>query len=256
MTHWIRFERDRVVGFGQLNGDVIEEFSGDMFGDAKPAGNSLSLSAVNLLTPCIPSKIVALWNNSRSICLKQKRDEPTTPLFFLKASNTYLPSGGVIRKPNTHDGPIVYEAELGIVIGQVCKEIPEADVDRYVFGYTCVNDVTAPRVVTEVSSFAQWSKAKGFDTFTPFGPIISTGIEVDTLSIRAELNGRERQNYSVDDYFFRPDTVVSEISQSMTLYPGDIISCGTGLGALPMKPGSTIDVIIDSIGRLENTFQA
>ncbi len=101
----------------------------------------------------------------------------------------------------------------------------------------------------------QWARAKGFDTFGVFGPAIVTGADLSGSAIRAELNGRERQNYPVSDLFMQPAEIVSKLSQSMTLEPGDLIACGTGPGALPMKPGATIDVIIDGVGTLSNTYE-
>jgi 2-keto-4-pentenoate hydratase/2-oxohepta-3-ene-1,7-dioic acid hydratase in catechol pathway len=126
-----------------------------------------------------------------------------------------------------------------------------------VFGYTCVNDATALQLIREDPSFPQWTRAKNFDTFAPFGPGIVTGVAPEALAamaIRAELNGRERQNYPVGDLFFSPLELVSLISRDMTLEPGDIISCGTGPGAVPMKPGDRIDIVIDGIGRLGNDY--
>lgn len=256
MAHWVRFTRDGDAGFGTLVGETITVHEGDMFGDATPTGASVALTDVELQTPCKPSKIVALWNNSRSAAEKQGLTQPEYPLFFLKGPNTYLAPGGTIRKPASYEGRVIYEAELGIVIGKACKEVSEADAPAHIFGYTCVNDVTAMQLLDADPSFPQWARAKGFDTFGPFGPAIATDIDLTGASIRAELNGRERQNYPVSDLFVQPAALVSQISQCMTLKPGDIISCGTGPGALPMRPGMTIDIIIDGIGTLSNTYDA
>ena len=180
---------------------------------------------------------------------------PAEPLFFIKASNTCLPSGGVIRKPASYDGRVIYEAELGVVIGKTCSQVSEEEATDHIFGYTCFNDVTALSLLDADPTFPQWVRAKGFDSFGVFGPVIDTQVDPDGLTIRAELNGRERQNYPVNELFYSPRELVSHISKNMTLLPGDIIACGTGPGALPMKSGMTIDVIIDPIGRLSNPFQ-
>lgn len=255
MAHWVRFTRNGTTGFGTLDGETIAVHEGDMLaGAASPTGESLALADVGLLTPCTPGKIVALWNNSRSAAEKQGLSQPDYPLFFLKGPNTYLAPGGTIRKPASYDGRVIYEAELGIVIGRRCKDVSEADAAGHIFGYTCVNDVTAMQLLDADPTFPQWARAKGFDTFGPFGPAIATDIDLATATIRAELNGRERQNYPVSDLFVQPAALVSQLSQSMTLEPGDIISCGTGPGALPMRPGMTIDIVIDGIGRLSNTY--
>jgi 2-keto-4-pentenoate hydratase/2-oxohepta-3-ene-1,7-dioic acid hydratase in catechol pathway len=254
MTAWLRFDGTDGPGFGALIGDAIALFEGDMFGIATPTGETLALSETTLLPPCVASKMVALWNNSKSAAEKQELGQPEDPLFFLKGPNTYLAPGGVIRKPATYDGRVIYEAELGIVIGKTCKDVDETGAAACIFGYTCVNDVTALQVLDADPTFPQWARAKGYDTFGPFGPVIATDIDISAATIRAELNGRERQNYPVSDLFLQPAALVSRLSRFMTLEVGDIVSCGTGPGALPMKPGATIDIIIDGIGTLSNTY--
>jgi 2-keto-4-pentenoate hydratase/2-oxohepta-3-ene-1,7-dioic acid hydratase in catechol pathway len=150
---------------------------------------------------------------------------------------------------------MVYEGELGIVIGRTCKEITEAEADDHIFGYSCINDVTALDLIDKDPTFAQWARAKSFDTFGAYGPVVATGLDVDNLVIRTEFNGRERQNYPVSDLIHPPRRLVSLLSHDMTLFPGDVICCGTSIGAAPMKrPSNTIEVIIDGIGTLTNSF--
>jgi 2-keto-4-pentenoate hydratase/2-oxohepta-3-ene-1,7-dioic acid hydratase in catechol pathway len=259
MTNWVRFEDGGRTGFGVLGdaGDSIDVYDGDMFAGARPAGRAVALSSVRLLAPAVPSKIVALWNNSRMAAEKQKIEPPLRPLYFIKTANAYLAPGAPISKPASYDGRIIFEAELGVVIGRTCCDVAVEDAAAHVFGYTCVNDVTALQLIREDQSFPQWTRAKNFDTFAPFGPGIVTAIAPEALggmAIRAELNGRERQNYPVGDLFFSPLELVSLISRDMTLEPGDVISCGTGPGAVPMKPGDRIDIVIDGVGRLGNDF--
>ncbi|MDH5750373.1 MAG: fumarylacetoacetate hydrolase family protein [Rhodospirillales bacterium] len=255
MTHWIRFKHENVEDFGSVEGEVITIFEGNLFSNPVATQKTLPLAEVKVLTPCQPGKVVALWNNSKSLAEKNNQAAPEEPLYFLKAPNTFLASGETIQKPESYDGRVLYEGELGVVIGKTCKNVPEQDAAGVILGYTCVNDVTALQLIEKDPSFPQWTRAKGFDSFCPIGPVIATGLDPNTLSIKAMLNGRERQNYSVSDMFFAPEALVSLISRDMTLYPGDIISCGTGPGALPMKPGSTIDVVIDGIGTLSNTYE-
>lgn len=254
MTAWVGFAGEDGPGFGTLICGVIAVFEGDMFRGATPTGETVPLDDTELSIPCVPSKIVALWNNSKSAAEKQGLEQPADPLFFVKGPNTYLAPGGTIRKPSGYNGRVIYEAELGIVIGKTCKEVDEDDAGDFIFGYTCVNDVTALQILDADPTFPQWARAKGYDTFGPFGPVIATDIDISGASIRAELNGRERQSYPVSDLFLQPAELVSRLSQFMTLQPGDIVSCGTGPGALPMRPGVTIDVSIDGIGTLSNTY--
>lgn len=255
MANWVRFEQNGNSCFGTLDGETIVVHAGDMFAGPSPSGETVARADVTLLTPCVPGKFIALWNNSRSAAEKQGLEKPEYPLFFLKPSTTYLAPGGVIRKPAAYDGRVIYEAELGIVIGKPVSNVDAAAAADAIFGYTCVNDVTAMQLLDADPSFPQWARAKGFDTFGAFGPGIMTDVDVSGSSIRAELNGRERQNYPVADLFMQPAEIVAKLSESMTLEPGDLIACGTGPGALPMKPGAKIDVIIDGIGTLSNTYE-
>jgi 2-keto-4-pentenoate hydratase/2-oxohepta-3-ene-1,7-dioic acid hydratase in catechol pathway len=173
----------------------------------------------------------------------------------LKAPNSYWPANRPIERPATYAGKIIYEGELGVVIGKKCFNVSEAEAGDYIFGYTCVNDVTAFDVLNADPSFAPWARAKSYDTFGVFGPVIATGIDPEELTIRAILDGEERQNYPVADMLMKPARLVSAISRDMTLMPGDIIACGTSIGAGKMKPGSTIEVAIDGIGTLKNRFE-
>ena len=126
---------------------------------------------------------------------------------------------------------------------------------QYVFGYTCVNDVTIPSLLNRDPTFAQWTRAKGFDTFCPFGPAIATGLEPSQLTVKTLLDGQLRQDYAISDMIFSVPELVSRISQDMTLEPGDVISCGTSLGVGSMRPGSTVEIEIAGIGRLSNPFE-
>lgn len=255
MAHWVRYESNGQVGFGTLSDGQIAVHEGDLFAGASPTGDSIALDSVTLLTPCEPGKMIALWNNSKSAAEKQELETPEYPLFFLKPSSSYLAPDGAIRKPASYDGRVIYEAELGVVIGKVCANVDEGTAADAIFGYTCVNDVTALQLLNADPSFPQWARAKGFDTFGAFGPAIVTDTDISGSTIRAELNGRERQNYPVSDLMMQPAEIVARLSKSMTLHPGDLIACGTGPGALPMKPGATIDIIIDGVGTLSNTYE-
>jgi 2-keto-4-pentenoate hydratase/2-oxohepta-3-ene-1,7-dioic acid hydratase in catechol pathway len=152
---------------------------------------------------------------------------------------------------------VVYEGELGVVVGARIKSATIAEAAAAIFGYTCVNDVTAFELIHEDASFEQWTRAKSFDGFAPFGPVIATGVDAAGLVVRTLLNGRERQNYPVSDMIFTPAEIVSRLSQDMTLEPGDVIACGTTtVGIAPMRPGAVVEVAIDGVGVLRNVFGA
>ncbi len=256
MTHWIRFEHAGERAFGTLENGTITVHQGDLFESPKATSEKIALESVKVLTPCVPSKMVALWNNFHALAEKLKLEPLDEPLYFLKANSSFLGTGETIRRPSSYDGRVVYEGELGIVIGKVCRSVPEEVAQDHVFGYTCINDVTAVDLLNKDPTFAQWTRAKSFDTFGVFGPVIATGLDPLALSIRTVLNGDERQNYPVADMIFPPARLVSRISQDLTLEPGDVIACGTSLGVGSMKePSNTVEVTIEGIGTLANVFE-
>ena len=254
MTQWIRVKFNGDIKFGDLDNGQVSVHSGDMFDGPTPTSETIPLSSVEVLTPCLPTKIIGLWNNFGAVAAKNDLDQPPEPLYFFKPPSGILAPGGTIIRPKSYDGRVFFEGELGVVIGKRCKDVSMAEVAEYVLGYTCVNDATALQIISEDPSFPQWSRAKSFDTFTPFGPVIATDLDPQSLQVTAQLNGKIRQDYPVNDMFFSPLELVQRISRGMTLLPGDIITCGTSLGALPMKPGSTVEIHIDGIGTLSNTF--
>ncbi|HVY58890.1 MAG TPA: fumarylacetoacetate hydrolase family protein [Xanthobacteraceae bacterium] len=255
MAKWLRFEHGGRTGFGTLAHGIISVYAGDMFAAPTPTGETIALSEVAVATPSTPSKMICLWNNFQELAAKLDVPPPDEPLYLLKAPNAFLPHGGTIRRPGSYDGRIVYEGELGIVIGRRCRNVSEAEAAAYVFGYTCVNDVTAADVINKNPTFAQWVRAKSFDTFGAFGPVVETELDPMRLRVRTILDGEVRQDYPIDDMFFPPLRLVSLLSRDMTLMPGDVIACGTSVGVGSMKAtNSHIEVAIEGIGALSNTF--
>jgi 2-dehydropantoate 2-reductase len=255
MAQWLRFRRNGKAEFGTLQDGLIAIHQGDMFAGATATGETVKLADVQVLTPCEPSKMVCLWNNFHQLAAKNDFQRPSEPRYFLKAPNAYHPAGEPIRRPPTYEGRILYEGELGVVIGKQCFNISEAEAKDVIFGYTCVNDVTAVDLMKKFPTFDQWTRAKSFDTFGVFGPVITTGVDPAKLVIRTVLNGKEVQNYPVADMFFPPYKLVAAVSKDMTLMPGDIIACGTSLGAGVMAAASnTVDIVIDGVGTLSNRF--
>jgi len=256
MTKWVRFRADGAIGFGTIAQSDIAVHDGEMFGANKPTGQTLQLGDVELLAPCAPAKIIGLWNNFHALAAKLNQSVPPEPLYFLKATTSVAAHGAVVDRPASYDGKVVYEGELGVVIGKECRGVSEADAASHIFGYTCVNDITAADILNRDPSFPQWSRAKSFDGFGPFGPAIVTGLDPATLSIRTILNGAERQNYPVADMIFSPARLVSLISRDMTLEPGDLICCGTSVGVGVMKePVNSVTIAIEGIGELHNEFR-
>ena len=256
MTAWLRFRHDGETGFGMLTNGVIAVHDGDMFGASRPDGRVLALGDVEVLAPTEPSKIVALWNNFHALAAKLNQPAPPEPLYLLKATTSVAAPGAVIRPPAAYSGKTTYEGELGIVIGKTCARVSPAEADRFIFGYTCVNDITANDILNRDPTFAQWARCKGIDGYGPFGPVVVAGIDPAKLVVRTILNGVERQNYPISDMIFSAQQLVSEISHDMTLLPGDLIACGTSVGVGVMKePVNTITVAIEGIGELTNEFR-
>jgi 2-keto-4-pentenoate hydratase/2-oxohepta-3-ene-1,7-dioic acid hydratase in catechol pathway len=253
MSHWVRFAHSAgAQGFGQLqSGDVIE-FEGSLFGDKAPTGRRFPLGEVTLLAPCEPSKMLALWNNFHALAAKLEKSVPGHPLFLIKPSTCINGPSAPIRRPSQYAGKIVYEGELGIVIGRRCQNVSPDDAAAHIFGYTCVNDVTAAQLLDEDPNFAQWTRAKGFDGFGCIGPSIATEIDFAQAHVRTVLDGAERQNYPLSDMIFSPAHIVSHVSHDLTLLPGDVIACGTSIGVGSMKDGARVSVSIDGIGSLDN----
>lgn len=255
MARWARVIHDGGEAFGTIENDELHLHVGDMFASPMPTGQSIPMADATLLTPTTPTKMVALVDNYHALVAKLGHAVPAEPLYFLKANNSFHAAGATIRTPKSYDGKVLFEGELGIVIGKRCASVSDADAAAAIFGYTCINDVTAIDILTRNPGFAQWTRAKSFDTFGVFGPSITTGVDPGTLMVKTILNDQERQNYPVSDAIFSPAQLVSLLSQDMTLEPGDVIACGTSVGVGSMKPGSTISIVIDGVGTLTNRFE-
>jgi ketopantoate reductase/2-keto-4-pentenoate hydratase/2-oxohepta-3-ene-1,7-dioic acid hydratase in catechol pathway len=255
MAHWLRYAQGGNEGFGTVADGQIAVHSGDMFAGAQATGETLALSDVEVLTPCQPSKMICLWNNFHELAARLGTTRPVDPLYFLKAPNAFLADGQVIHRPKGYAGNVVYEGEIGIVIGQRCANITETEAEDYIFGYTCINDVTAADILNKDPSFPQWARAKSFDSFGVFGPVVATGLDPMALRIKTVVDGKERQNYPVSDMFYPPHKLVARLSEDMTLMPGDVIACGTSVGVGAMRaPVNRIEVTIDGVGTLANDF--
>jgi 2-keto-4-pentenoate hydratase/2-oxohepta-3-ene-1,7-dioic acid hydratase in catechol pathway len=252
MTLWIRCKRHGVEHIATLEGPRIALHGGSLFDRPQPTGLTCTLDDVELLMPCQPGKFIGLWNNFHERAQKENLQQPDHPLYFLKSRNSYAAHGAPILRPAGYGGAVVFEAELGIVIGHRCKHLSVADAPSAIFGYTCVNDVTARDLMRLDPAFVQWTRAKGFDSFGIFGPAIATGLDPATLRVKAYVGAQERQNYPVADMFFSPAEIVSRLSQDMTLEAGDLIACGTSVGAGPLQDGETVEIVIEGIGRLAN----
>jgi 2-keto-4-pentenoate hydratase/2-oxohepta-3-ene-1,7-dioic acid hydratase in catechol pathway len=223
--------------------DPWTKFSGSSI-DPLPLENAL------LLPPVVPSKIVCIGRNYREHAAELGNEVPKEPLLFLKAPSSLIAHKAEIHAPAISQR-VDFEGELAIVIGKRCSKIgADEDVRQYIRGYTIVNDVTARDLQ---KSDGQWSRAKGFDTFCPTGPVVTDEIDPDTgIGVQTRLNGAIRQDGNTRDLIFPIAFLLRHITAAMTLYPGDLIPTGTPSGVGPMQPGDTVEVTIEGIGTLSN----
>jgi 2-keto-4-pentenoate hydratase/2-oxohepta-3-ene-1,7-dioic acid hydratase in catechol pathway len=244
----VRYQDGPKMNWGVIEGDAIREMDGDPFGHFHLTSKIKKIGEAKLLSPCLPSKIVALGLNYRDHAEEVKLSIPDKPLLFIKPSTSVIGPGEAIVYPKMSKR-VDYEAELAVVIGKVAKKVLEARAGDYILGYTCLNDVTARDLQPKDG---QWTTAKGFDTFCPIGPWIVTDIDPHHLDVSSYLNGEKRQHSNTKNLIFNPHQLVSFISCVMTLLPGDVIATGTPSGIGPMVIGDKIDVVIEGIGTLSN----
>jgi 2-keto-4-pentenoate hydratase/2-oxohepta-3-ene-1,7-dioic acid hydratase in catechol pathway len=227
-----------------------EEADGDMESLRTRRIEAIPLEQAVLLPPVRPSKIVCIGRNYREHAAELGHEVPKEPLLFLKATSALLAPGGVVRRPKLSER-VDHEGELGVVIGKTCYQPPaDADIRQYILGYTCVNDVTARDL-----QFAdgQWSRAKGFDTFCPVGPIVTSEIDPWAgIGVETRVNGEVRQQGNTRDFIFPLDVVIRHIAQAMTLFPGDLIPTGTPAGVGPLNAGENVEVSVEGVGTLSN----
>ena len=215
------------------------------FADSGPA---LELDEVKLLAPLSPSKIVCVGRNYREHAAELGNKVPDEPLLFLKAPSAIIGPNDRLELPSASE-QVEHEGELGVVIGFTARNVRLADALGYVFGYTCVNDVTARDLQRKD---VQFTRGKSFDTFCPVGPFIETNLDPENITVTTRLNGEVKQNGNTADMAFSVAFLIRYISAIMTLYPGDLIATGTPAGVSRMKHGDTVEVEVGGVGILRN----
>src|SRR5438270_1851711 len=208
------------------------------------------LSDLHLLPPVRPSKIVCVGRNYRDHAAELGNEVPVEPLLFFKPSSSLLAPGATILRPKVSQRTD-YEGELGVVIGKRCHKLADdADPRPYILGYTCVNDFTARDLQNKDG---QWTRAKGFDTFCPVGPIVTDEIDPWAgVGVQTKVNGEIRQDGNTREFIFPLDVIIRHITEAMTLHPGDLIATGTPKGVGPVVAGDVVEVIVEGVGTLRN----
>jgi 2-keto-4-pentenoate hydratase/2-oxohepta-3-ene-1,7-dioic acid hydratase in catechol pathway len=245
----VRYEHGGSIHHGVVEGDQIAEIEGDFFGERRPSGVTTPLSAVTLKSPTVPSKILNIAGNY----LSHMGEEPpfTRPQPFLAPPSSVLDPGATILIPSGSTD-VHYEGEMAVVIGRRCSKVSEAEAGDYVLGVCPANDVSERDWQNGDDKDVQWWRAKGADTFSPFGPWVTTGLDYANLHLVTRVNGEVVQDTNTSDLIFGVDTLVSFISQSMTLEPGDAIFTGTSGETEPIKAGDVVDVELEGSGVLSN----
>lgn len=253
MEKYCRFDAGSGARYGALEGESVRELTSAPWAGGAPAAKTHALSQVRLLAPSEPTKIVCIGRNYREHAAELGNEPPKEPLIFLKPPSAVIGPEEAIVHPAISKR-VDHEGELGIVIGRRCRRLKgsENPLD-YVFGYTCVNDVTARDLQ---KADVQFTRGKGFDTFCPLGPVIVRGIDAGDLRIETYVNGERRQAARTSEMIFNLDAIIRFIADVMTLEPGDVIATGTPSGVGPLHPGDAVEVVIDSIGRLRNPVVA
>lgn len=245
------------MSFGVVEGDpdglTVAEIEGHPFGQISFTTQRWALADVRLLSPILPSKVVCVGRNYAEHAAEMGNEVPKEPLLFLKPSTAVIGPRDAIRLPS-QSKQVEHEAELAVVIGPPgARRADRAAAERAIFGYTCANDVTARDLQ---KADVQFTRAKGFDSFCPIGPWITTGLDVSDLEVRCEVNEEVRQLGRTKDLIFDVPTLVSYVSHVMTLLPGDVILTGTPAGVSPITAGDTVMVRVEGIGDLANPVVA
>lgn len=235
---------------------VVEEggawrlVEGELF-DRYEAGDVIPSDGHRLLAPIVPSKIVAVGLNYKDHAAEQNKPLPAEPMIFIKPSTAVIgPGDPIVLPPGV--GRVDHEAEAGVVIGWQASHVSEHDAHKYIFGVTCVNDITARELQRKD---IQYTRAKGFDSFAPVGPCIAAGLDYESpegLAVEGWVNGQKRQASSTRELIFTIRELVAFISSVMTLLPGDIISTGTPAGIGPLTAGDRVTIKVEGVGELTN----
>jgi 2-keto-4-pentenoate hydratase/2-oxohepta-3-ene-1,7-dioic acid hydratase in catechol pathway len=243
-----RFQKDTDIFHAKVVGGELFRIRGDIFGkhtfDKKP----ISRKGVKILVPVESSKVICVGLNYADHVREMKHEFPQTPLFWFKSPSSLLSHGGKIEIPFP-EHRTDFEAELCVVIGKKCRDVASGKAAKYIFGYTCAQDIS-DRTIQKAES--QWARSKSFDTFTPLGPFVETEIDATNLTIQLFQNGELRQNSNTREMIFKPADIVSFISKNLTLLPGDVILTGTTSGVGPIKSDDKLEVRIQGLTPLIN----
>ena len=246
VTKYVRYSHQGRTAYGILEGDTIRELSGSIFDAPKPTSRTVKAAEVRLLAPCEPSKVIAVGLNYKSHL--GERPSAQYPGLFTKLPTSIIgPDEEIVYPPGAAN--VHHEGELVVVIGKRAKNVSAADAPNYLFGVTAGNDVSER---DWQKADLQWFRAKASDTFGPLGPAIVRGLNYNDLALQTRVKGEVRQSGRTRDLIFDVPTVISYVSQFVTLVPGDVIYTGTPGTTTAMKPGDVVEVELEGVGVLRN----
>jgi 2-keto-4-pentenoate hydratase/2-oxohepta-3-ene-1,7-dioic acid hydratase in catechol pathway len=249
----VRYQpKNGTAKYGWMLEDKVGEIEGDLYGSYKRKEAQTPLSDVRLLPPSQPTKIICVGRNYIDHAKELGNEVPKIPLLFMKPPSSVIGNGDSILLP-PQSRQVEHEAELVIVIGKRGKNITAEEASDYIFGYTIGNDVTA-RDLQKTDN--QWTRAKGFDTFCPFGPWVDTEFDPSDAVVTCRVNGQMRQMASTRDMIFNVGVLLAYVSSIMTLEPGDLLFTGTPAGVGRLEAGDVVDVEIEGLGKLSNPVKA
>jgi 2-keto-4-pentenoate hydratase/2-oxohepta-3-ene-1,7-dioic acid hydratase in catechol pathway len=248
-----RFEYEGEVFFGVVKDEELIVLDGSPLDTYKETQIHHRFAEVKLLPPAVPTKIVCIGLNYREHIKEIGAKVPERPQFFLKPPSSVIGHEDAIIFPRGAER-VDYEGELAIVIKDTMKDTPEKEALNHVLGYSCFNDVTERAIVSR--NIADLILAKGFDTFSAFGPYVVTGLDPNNLVVKTYLNGKLMQHDNTSNSVFSVEQILHYLSECMTLYPGDVVITGTPKGIAPMKPGDVVEVEVEGVGRLRNTVRS
>jgi 2-keto-4-pentenoate hydratase/2-oxohepta-3-ene-1,7-dioic acid hydratase in catechol pathway len=237
----------------EIEGDTAHEIEGLLGERWERTGVSWPLQEVRLLPPVAPSKIVCMGRNYMDHIKELDHPIPPEPLIFLKPPSSIIGPEEPILLPSISKR-VDHEGELAVVMGRTCSQLRDEDaIEPYVLGYTCFNDVTARDLQNRDG---QWTRAKGFDTFCPLGPVIETSLDLPSTRVETFVNGERRQSGAVSEMMYPVDVIIRWISRMMTLLPGDVVATGTPAGVGPFVAGDVVEVVVSGVGTLRNPVAA
>jgi 2-keto-4-pentenoate hydratase/2-oxohepta-3-ene-1,7-dioic acid hydratase in catechol pathway len=255
MSKIARYDSNGSIHYGILDGEYFQRLVGSPFDSLDTTGHTDTLADTRLLAPLVAPRIFGVGANYIAHIAEMNMVTPTRPMLFMKPSSAMVGPGDPVILP--HEASVThYEAELAVVIGKVARRLSVEDAHDAILGYTCANDVSERVIQQEEMDQGCLLIGKGYDTFCPLGPVITTGLDPSNLLLEARLNGETRQSSSTSDLLFSVPELISYLSAAITLRPGDVVITGTPSGVGEIAVGDVMEIELEGVGILKNPVVA